>query len=168
MTAERKPGLRARLYRQLDPKARRRDGLSRLNIVISVLILGAVALAILETEPTLTDDYGRLFDRLEWVFGAAFALEYLARLWVCVEDPDYGPGWRGRLKFVFSLSAIIDLLAVVASFTPSGRGALLLRAWRLMRILRLAKLGRMSRAWGHITEAVSTRRPDRSGTWNSR
>lgn len=160
MTAQRRPGLRARLYRQLDPKARPRQGLSRLNIALVLLILLAVALAILETEPTLTDDYGRLFAQLELAFGAVFIAEYLARLWVCVEDPEFGPGWRGRLKFVVSPTAIIDLLAAVSSFTPAGQGMLLLRAWRLMRILRLAKLGRMSRAWAHITQAVHSRRAE--------
>jgi voltage-gated potassium channel len=160
MTAVRRPGLRARLYRELDPKARPRQGLSRLNLILIVLILAAVTLAILETEPTLIDDYGRLFAQLELVFGVVFVTEYLARLWVSVDDPEFGPGWRGRLRFMISPSAIVDLLAAASSFTPTGHGLLVLRAWRLMRILRLAKLGRMSRAWSHITLAVHSRRAE--------
>jgi voltage-gated potassium channel len=157
MTAKRRPGLRARLYRQLDPKARPRQGLSRLNVVLVTLILAAVGLAILETESTVIDDHGWWFERLEWGLGSVFAAEYLARLWACVEDPDFGPGWRGRLKFVFSPTALIDLAAVAGSFSPVAQGTLVLRLWRLMRIVRIAKLARMSRAWTHISEAVRSR-----------
>jgi voltage-gated potassium channel len=159
MDAE-KPRLRARIYHQLDPRARPGKGLSRFNVVLVALILIAVTLAILETEPVLIQPYGVIFERMEWALGTVFAIEYLLRLWTCVEDPDYGPGWRGRLKFIVSPTAIIDLFATAASFAPAGEGALLLRFWRLLRILRLAKLGRMSRAWSHISTAVHSRRAE--------
>lgn len=156
----RKPRLRLRIYRQLDPRTRRDQGLSRTNIFLVIVILFAVILAILETEPTLAEPYGRTFQRLEWALGVVFVTEYLMRLWTAVENPEFGPGWRGRLRFVFSFSGIIDLIAITASFAPTGQQALLLRFWRLMRILRLAKLGRMSRAWVHMTTAIRSRRPE--------
>lgn len=157
MTAEGRLSLRARLYRQLDPKARPRQGLSRVNLLLVTLILAAVGLAILETEPTVVAVYGKLFTRLEWGLGLIFVAEYLARLWACVEDPDYGAGWRGRLRFLFSPTALIDLVAIAGSLSPIGQGTLALRLWRLLRIFRLAKLGRMSRAWTHISDAVRSR-----------
>lgn len=155
-----KPRLRLRIYRQLDPRSRHGHGLSRTNTALVILILFAVGLTILETEPTLAEPYGRLFVQIEWALGGIFAVEYLIRLWTAVENPDYGPGWRGRLKFAFSVGGIIDLIAVSASFAPVAHEALLLRFWRLMRILRLAKLGRMSRAWTHMTTAVHSRRSE--------
>ncbi|HEY9218512.1 MAG TPA: ion transporter [Phenylobacterium sp.] len=160
MAAGGRKSLRWRAYRQLDPRARPREGLSRVNIVLVLLILAAVAMAILETEPTLQGPWILVFTWGEWVLGVLFGVEYLLRLWSCVEDPDFGPGWRGRLRFMTSPTAVIDLVSVGASFAPAGQGALLLRFWRLMRIMRLAKLGRMSRAWLHITTAVKSRREE--------
>ncbi|MET0294250.1 MAG: potassium channel family protein [Phenylobacterium sp.] len=155
-----KPSLRARVHRQLDPRVRPGQGLSRTNIVLVAAILAAVVLAILETEPTLSRPFGRTFEHAERALGVLFALELVARLWTCVEDRDFGPGWRGRLRFLFSPVAVIDLLAVVSSFASGGQSGMLLRLLRLLRILRVAKLGRLSRAWNHITMAVHSRRSE--------
>ena len=55
--------------------------------------------------------------------------------------------------------AIIDLLAVLpALFAFGGASSLMLRFFRVLRMLRLAKLGRTSKAWQHIRDAVYERR----------
>jgi voltage-gated potassium channel len=55
--------------------------------------------------------------------------------------------------------AVIDLLAVLpALFAFGGAPSLLLRFFRVLRMFRLAKLGRTSKAWQHIREATYSRR----------
>ncbi|MGI8841301.1 MAG: ion transporter [Caulobacteraceae bacterium] len=152
--------LRYRLYLQLEPAAWPRRGLSPLNLVLFATILGTSVLAIIETEPTISAGRDALFNAIEWVIGSVFSAEYIARAWTAAENPKYGPGWRGLLRYMRSPTAIIDLISIVASFaTPSaGLQPYLLRAFRLARILRLAKLGRMSNAMSYLIEAMMARR----------
>lgn len=64
---------------------------------------------------------------LEILFGAAFLLEYLARLWIAPR----------RFAFVFDVFSIIDLLVVLSLFAPLLVGNLaLLRVLRSLKVLR--------------------------------
>lgn len=150
---------RRRLYTQLHPSARQKKGLSPLNRVIAVLICLAVAMAVLQSEPEMVRGRERLFRVAELVFAILFLAEYLARLWTAAENRQYGPGWRGMLRYAFSIPALIDLLALSSLFmTLLGSEGALLRLFRLSRILMLARLGRFSTAFGAIVYAVKSRR----------
>jgi voltage-gated potassium channel len=143
----------------LEPSAWPRDGLSPVNKLIVFLILAAVVAAVAETEVALTTDkFTRLFDGLETAFGVLFLFEYALRVWSAVENPKYG-GPGGRLRYVRSPAAIVDLLAVLPVLVaPIGGEAFVLRLFRLLRIMRLARLGRFSSATAAIVEAVHSRR----------
>src|SRR5882672_3278830 len=93
--------VRHKLYVQLDPTAWPRPGLSLANRFICVLILASIIFAVLETEPSLEVDFEDSFFFLEWLLTATFIGEYMARLWVCTENPKYR-GWTGRLRYVYS------------------------------------------------------------------
>ena len=151
--------LRRRLYVQLDPAAWPKRGLSPVNLVVFAAIMVTSVLAIIEMEPTIATGRDNLFNALEWVVGVFFSVEYVARAWTAEESPKYGPGWRGLLRYMRSPIAIIDLISIVTSFvTPAGLSPYLLRTFRLARILRIAKLGRMSNAMSYLIEAVVARR----------
>ena len=153
------PTLRRKLYVQLDPARWPTKGLSPLNKLICAVILLATAMAVVETEPMVTQGRERLFRVAELAFGLFFAAEYLARLWVVAEVDGSSPTWRRRLRFVFSPSGLIDLAVIATSFAPFLTGnAQMLRLLRLIRIVRLAKLGRMSAAMRHLGEAIASRR----------
>jgi voltage-gated potassium channel len=150
--------LRHALYLQLDPSARSGQGLSATNRFICVLIVASITFAILETESTLTDAYDDLFSTFERILTAAFLVEYVIRLWICVENPLYKERW-GRLRYAYSPIAIIDLIALTpALLSIAGSGTFVLRLFRLVRILRLARLGHFSLALKHIGAAVNSRR----------
>lgn len=149
---------RTLIHRELDPSARR-SGLSLTNQVLAVLIASATMIAVAETEPTLAG-FASAFAVAEAVFGLAFGLEYAARLWTAPERRHGEASWRARARFMLSPSGLLDLAAVLGSFSGVGTGAFVLRLLRLARILRLAKLGRMSRAALHISEAVASRRDE--------
>jgi voltage-gated potassium channel len=150
---------RHRLYTNLQPAVRRNYGMSFLNKVIVTTICLAVATAIIETEPTIRQGNEGLFRTAEIVFAVIFSIEYAARVWTSVENPAYGPGLRGHLSYIFSVPALIDLLALMTLFmTLFGSHGAFLRLFRLVRIFMLAKLGRYSTALGAIGHAVTSRR----------
>ncbi len=150
---------RRKLYHQLHPAAWRKKGLSPLNRIIAVLICLAVVMAVLQSEPDIHDGHERLFRTVEIVFATIFLIEYLARLWTAAENPQYGPGWRGVVRYAFSFPALVDLLALSSLFMTlvGGEGAVL-RLLRLSRIVMLARLGRFSTAIGAIVYAIKSRR----------
>ena len=150
--------LRRRLYAVLEPKAQSQGALSPINKAIAILICLAALTAILESEAALYAEHQWLFVLAEIGFTAVFGAEYLARLWVAGEDERYR-GVLGRLRYVVTPSALIDLLALSpALFGLLGTEAFLLRLFRLLRIFRLAKLGRFSTALTTLAEAVRARR----------
>ena len=146
--------LRARLYRQLDPRARPR-GLSPVNKVLVWLIIFSALAGVLETEPDLESRFGAAFVAVELLFGIIFLAEYLGRLWTIAEEPGGRSPWHCRLRFILSPWSILDLIVIVTSLLPLLIGnTTVLRMARLARIVRLAKLGRMSSAMTHLTRAV--------------
>ncbi len=151
---EARNSLRARAYRQLEPRAWPRRGLSPTNKFLVVLILAATFVGVIETEPELELSYAAVFTASELVFGILFLIEYLARLWSVAEEAKGGAAWRCRLRFIVSPWALIDLAALLSALLPFlALNASVLRFARLIRIARLAKLGRMSKAMQHLVGA---------------
>lgn len=156
---EQPQGIRARLHRALDVSQTTR--LSRLNILLVAVILLSVTVAVLDTEPSIAIPMEPLFRWLDVVFLAVFGTEYLARLWAAPENLRYGHPLWGRLRWMVSPAALVDLLALAPALILAGATpAYLFRLFRLLRILRLAKLGRFSRAWGLMADAVASRRAE--------
>jgi voltage-gated potassium channel len=151
--------LRLRVYRQLEPSAWPRQGLSPTNLLLAILIIVAVVAAVIETEPMVSSGRELLFDYFEVLVAAVFSVEYAARVWTAVENPRFA-GYRfPRLRYMVTPIAIIDLLAILpVIFAFGGASSLILRFFRILRMLRLAKLGRTSTAWGAIREALHERR----------
>lgn len=152
-------GVRRRVFEELEPHARSELGLSHANKFLVVCIVLASALAILDTEPMVAGGREGLFRVAELAFGAIFTVEYLLRLWIAPDNPQWAKYRFPRLRYAFSVQAIIDFLAIVPTFFAfGGGGSVLLRFFRVLRIMRLAKLGRMSNAWHDLATALSERR----------
>ncbi len=153
------PALRRRVFVQLSPRAWPREGLSLPNRIIVILIVAASLTAILDTEPTIRAAAAPWLLGLEILFVTVFLIEYLARVWISVEDPRFPHPLWGRLRYMVSFWALVDLLAIVpVLLTLIGPDMFLLRLLRLLRILRLARLGRFSTALQNLGEAVALRR----------
>lgn len=151
--------LRLRAYRQLEPTAWPRKGLSPTNWTLAVLILVAVTEAVLETEPTIAQGHSLFFDNFEITIASIFSVEYVARVWTEVENPRFAKYRFPRLRYAVTPIAIIDLCAILpAFFAFGGASSMVLRFFRVFRMIRLAKLGRTSRAWRMIREAFLERR----------
>lgn len=151
--------LRHWFYVNIQPSERKKKGLSLLNRFIVLVILSAVGISIIESEPTVHEGRENLFLALELVFGTIFLIEYVIRIWISAENPRYGGSLRGYVRYILSPWALIDLLAMSTLFlTFFGSETSILRLFRLLRILSLAKLGRYSSAIDAIGEAIKSRR----------
>ena len=156
-------GLRRAIWRQVDPEAYERDGLSPTNRAVDCIDALSSILANLETEPTAEDMAPGALAGLEWIFAILFLAEYLVRLWAEGESPRFR-GFRGRIRYALTPAAIVDLAAflpcLVLPLLPGTSNFMLLRIFRLLRILRLARLGRFSMAMRHLSQAVTDRREE--------
>lgn len=151
---------RKRLYRQLEPKAWRRQGFSPLNRWLAVAIIFATVFAMAETEPLLVRGNEHIFIGAQIGFGILFIIEYLARIWTIAEDLKKGETpWARRLRFVRSTSGLIDLAVIIATFLPLIIPDItVLRLLRLFRIFALARLGKISKAMHSLGRAIHSRR----------
>lgn len=151
-------GLRARLHRQLDPRAWPAGGISPLNKALAVAVVACVAVAILDTEASIARSAPAFFAASEFFFTVLFSIEYLARVWTAPEDPRYR-GLFGRLRYMASPWALVDLVAILpALLAGMGSATLILRGARLLRLIRLARLGALSEAAEAMHEALRRRR----------
>lgn len=149
---------RARLYRAFEPTAWPGEGLSPLNRIMFGLIVIAVVVAVIETEDVVTAGRESFFVAAEILFATIFLVEYVARVWVSAEDERFGPGLAGRLRYMATWPAIVDIMALApVLLLPFGSETFLLRLMRLARILRVARLGRFSRAITLILDAIRSR-----------
>ncbi len=112
-----------------------------LNSALMLLILINVLAVILESEDSIRAGYGIWLAYVEVGSVAVFTIEYLFRLWVCVEDFAFGSGWRGRLRYAVSPLALIDLLAIL----PFWLSMFLPIDTRILRVLRLLRIFKLSR-----------------------
>ncbi|GAB3573273.1 hypothetical protein GCM10027578_34080 [Spirosoma luteolum] len=154
--------LRKLLYRILETSAGRRRGVSLLFNVVLILIITLNAIAIvLHTVPEYNKRYARLFYDFELFSVSFFTVEYLLRLWVCVENERYAhPVW-GRLRYLFSATAIIDFLAIFPFyFSLFATDLAIVRILRLFRIFRLFRITRYDRAARMMQQVVSERKEE--------
>ena len=113
------------------------------DIFIVNLILLNVLAVILDTVPSMNIRFGSFFNIFEIFSIVIFTLEYLARLWSCVEDCQYRHPIYGRLKYSMRFMSIIDLAAFLPFYLPFlGLDLRFLRILRIFRIIRAIKIGR--------------------------
>jgi voltage-gated potassium channel len=133
---------RRTIYKLLEGDQRTGVSARSLDALLFWLIVASVGASVLETHTPTAERWGGLLRVIEFVAGTVFVVEYLARAWVCVEDPRgryRGPG--GRPRYLLSPLALIDLIAIVptlvAVFSPLSTDQLwLLRALRVLKLLR--------------------------------
>jgi voltage-gated potassium channel len=115
--------------------------------IISLIILNTL-FYIFETVDSFAEKYNRIFGILETFSVVVFTLEYVLRLWTCTFMEKYKRPFIGRIKYAFSLFALIDLFAFLPFYlyTLTHVDLIFIRVLRLFRFIRLFKLGRYSDA----------------------
>jgi voltage-gated potassium channel len=131
---------RAKLYEVLDDQGRSTP--SRIfHVFLILLILSNVLAVVLESHKPTGESYANFFYWFEVFSVLIFTMEYLGRIWTCVEEQQNKEmtSSRARLKYLLSPMGMIDLLAI-APFYLSMLVSIDLRYLRLLRMLRLLKL----------------------------
>jgi len=110
---------------------------------ISILIVINLFALLFEQVPAVFEPYKHWFHYFDIFSVAVFTLEYMLRLYMAPEDPDFAAKRNARTSYVFSPFAIIDLLAIAPFYLQYLGIPLDLRALRFLRLLRILKLFRI-------------------------
>jgi voltage-gated potassium channel len=139
--------IKQRVHEVLEPP-RPGDRTARsVGVLLLALIALNVAALVLETVEAVHSRAPRLFAALEAVSVAVFSLEYVLRLWSTTASEEFRHPFFGRLRFALTPLALCDLLSILPFYLPfAGVDLRFVRAVRLLRFFRLAKLGRYSLA----------------------
>ncbi|MDR9402114.1 MAG: ion transporter [Halothece sp. Uz-M2-17] len=110
--------------------------------LLGLIFLNLIAVA-LETVDSLYEQYQFWFQTFDTFSVAVFTVEYVLRVWSCtVKEPYHHPLW-GRLRFMVTPLALIDLLAIIPFYLPLLSPQMRIgRALRLFRLFRVLKLNR--------------------------
>ena len=139
------------------------DTLSRtVRVFLLFLILANVAAVVSESVESLATQYPSFFLGFERISIVIFSIEYVARLWVCTSDPKYRGFISGRVKYFFTPSAVIDLLAILPAYVPMliTSDLRVLRLLRLFRLLRVLKLTRYTQALDRMAGVLRSKRDE--------
>lgn len=146
--------LRHRVSVAIDPEMRATPGLSRFNQIVVAGTLVLVVIAVLETEVHVISHYGWLMEALKLALFAFFAVEYALRLWAAPLNPRFRSVWQ----YVVTPAALLDLAVLLSFVVPFlGLETAVFRLLQLTRILRVARLGRYSRAMNLLFDAFRSR-----------
>ncbi len=110
-----------------------------INLMITGLVLLSSAIFAAQTY-AISPDLRNTLDVLDTIILIIFSAEYLLRVW-CAEN---------RLKFIFSLYGLIDLMAVLP-FVLGAVDIRFIRIFRWFRILRLIRFIEGKTIFGYVT-----------------
>ncbi|CAN5789188.1 hypothetical protein BH11BAC3_BH11BAC3_26570 [soil metagenome] len=133
-----------------------------LNGFIIILIILNVTAVMLETVYAIHAPHVKFFRIFDQVSVVIFTIEYVLRVWSCNHDPRYTHSIKGRLKYMMSTYALIDLLAILPSYihVMVGLDLRVLRILRLLRFLRLFRLTSYMKSARMVRSVFKTRAND--------
>lgn len=151
--------LRFRLHEVLEV-AGEGDKLSRaFDLFVLTLIAANVLVATVSTVDHISEQYGAELRVFEVISVAIFTVEYILRLWACTAGERFRGMLRGRIKFIFSPMAIVDLLAILPFYLPVlGVDLRFVRALRLFRLFRMLKMARYSSSLQTLVSVLRSRK----------
>jgi voltage-gated potassium channel len=123
-----------------------------LQLGMSLLIALNTFAVVLETVEMFRVPWAKTFRVFELFSVTVFAIEYLVRVWVADLDARYQHSFTGRIRYIFTPMALVDLLAILPFFLAMA--GFDLRVLRVLRLLRLFKLTRYSRAMSTLGGAI--------------
>jgi voltage-gated potassium channel len=118
----------------------------------------------LETNPPLFEPYRLQWQIFELVSIIIFTIEYGFRVWSCPvhRNIEYQDPIKGRLKFMMSPMALVDLLAFFPYYIPLflTLNVQVFRVLRLIRIIRILHIGYFTNAIDAIAYALKEKKQE--------
>lgn len=128
--------------------------------IIALIVLNVVAI-VLESIVSIKMEFETYFLNFEIFSVIVFTVEYVLRIWTADLIPEYSKPVRGKIKYVLSPLAVIDLLAILPFYLPFvGIDLRLLRVLRIFRIFRLFKIARYVKALSFINHVFSRKKEE--------
>lgn len=122
----------------------------RFDLYLLWLILFSVLVTMLDSIPTLHQQYQVEFYIVEWIFTILFTIEYVFRIYVSPRPS----------RFIFSWWGLIDLLAILPTYLSllllGTQYLVIIRILRLLRVFRILRLVRFTREAMHLMMALRT------------
>lgn len=119
--------------------------------ISSLIILNAIAV-MLETVESIHTPYAQVFHIFEFISILIFSTEYFVRVWIANLNPLYQHPVGGRLRYMLTPMALVDLISILPFFLSLV--GFDLRILRMLRLMRLLKLTRYSKAMNTIGAAI--------------
>jgi len=129
------------------------------GVLFGLIILNAVAVVVESTpQPEVVHQWLTRFEKFSlWIF----FIEYLLRIWVCIENKQFSHPVTGRLRYMITPLAIIDLITILPFLLQLiGINISMLRILRTLRLLKFARLVRYSKAYLFIKVAILSRKDE--------
>ena len=156
---------RYRIY-QIIYKDETGDKLSKAYDIVSLIIIFASVIILILDTFNFGETYTQTLFIIEIVFTVFFLIDYILRVWTSdFEYPNLDKG-HAKMRYIFSLMAIIDLLAILPiffTFSPDAENALpravaVLKIFKLLKIARLLKASRYLNGIHMFVEAVKEKK----------
>lgn len=132
----------------------------KFNLAMITLIVLNVIAVILETVDSINEQFHSLFYCFEVVSVVVFSIEYFIRLWYCTKNEKFKHPIYGRIRYMLTPMAIIDLISILPFYVPlfSEFDLRYLRAIRLFRLFSILKLGHYSSAYRVIGKVLISKK----------
>ncbi len=150
------PAFRGRLFHILHKPAPTSGAGRYVNYFLTAIILANCAAVALETVPSVILGREVAFFWLEAVSTSIFVIEYLARIWVCVEQTRFARPITGRIRYAFQPLPMLDFIVIATYLAPVDLR--FLRIFRLTRLLRVLNLEAFDRSLQSIYHAIGRRK----------
>jgi voltage-gated potassium channel len=154
--------VKKRLYEILEP-ATNHDRASRaFDLFIITLITLNVLAIIMATVERFSARYFPYFQAFEVFSVVIFTIEYILRIWTCDSDPKYRGTLMGRVRFIFTPLALIDLMAILPFYLPMliPLDLRYIRIVRLFRFFRLLKTVRYSESLNTLCRVLKSKKEE--------
>ncbi len=148
--------LRAQLFHILHKPSPQNPLAKQINYFLTFLILTNALSVTLETMPSLGSKYQAFFVAFEDISTILFAIEYIARIWVCVEQERYAAPITGRIRYALNPLPLLDLIVISTFWLPIDLR--FLRIARIVRLLKVLHLEEFHEALERVSTGLAKRR----------
>jgi voltage-gated potassium channel len=151
---------RRRLYEVLEFVDSNNTHARIFNVLLLILIILNAGAVVIETLPLSAEIHQWLF-YFEKISLIVFTVEYVLRLWVCVENKVFEKPVAGRIRYATRLLSLVDLMVFLPLWLHlAGFNLSALRIFRVFRLLKFGRLMRYSKAYHFIGEAINAKRDE--------
>lgn len=148
--------VRHKVFHLLEVEAGDRGVERFINVALLALIVLNVIAVVVETVDDIRARFGGVLQGFEWFSVGVFSIEYILRLWSCTANPRFARPVVGRVRYMLSPIALVDLLAILPAYLPwlIPLDLRFARAARLFRLARSLKIARYSQALRTLANVV--------------